>query len=146
MRRGTKSGRPVGLVFAALLVLAAGGCRDDAREGNIQKNLPRPGGGVNAILVRHETWDHIYYEVFMREKDGSDELVFRITSAFEGPPDIQWTSPDTLLIRTKCGDIEDYSNGVMLNGDFNFKEIFIGLEGNRLCKEPAAYVKGASKP
>ena len=76
MRRGTKSGRPVGLVFAALLVLAAGGCRDDAREGNIQKNLPRPGGGVNAIFVRHETWDHIYYEVFMREKDGSDELVF----------------------------------------------------------------------
>ena len=141
------AGRAAGLILGGLMVLAAGGCSDKVENGEIKKTLPRPGGGVTAFLVRHETWNNFYYEVFMRDKDHIDDLVFRSTSTYEGPPDLEWATPDILIIRMRCGAIEDYSNAYPVDGDgYKTKDIFIGLEGNKLCKDPSAYVKGASKP
>jgi hypothetical protein len=42
------------------------------------------------------------------------------------------------MIRMKCGDVGTYTN--------RYQYVFIGLEGNKPCKELSAYVKGAPKP
>lgn len=147
-RKRTRAGRNIFRVVSVLMALAAGGCSDDLKNKDhvIQKTLRRPGGGVSAFLVRHDTWDHVNYEVFVRQDGDPEFRLFLTNSAFEGPPELQWTDPDTLIIRMKCGYIEEYSNAYMLGEKFNFKEVFVGLEGNRLCKEPAAGVKSADKP
>jgi hypothetical protein len=129
------------------MALAAGGCSDELKNKDhvIQKTLLRPGGGVSAFLVKHETWDHIYYEVFMRKDGDTETRMFAATYAYEGPPDLRWAGPGTLMIRMKCGSIEDYSNSFWLGEEFKVKQVFVGLEGNRLCKEPAARAKAADK-
>lgn len=146
-------GRVIGLILAGMAIMlvlvgvvAVTFLGGNKIKGDIKKNLPRPGGGVSALLVQHDTWDHRYHEVFMRRNDGTSYLVFRANNSYEGPPNIVWADSRTLLIQMKCGAVEEYENGFTLGEEFGFKEIFIGLEGNKLCKEPAFYPKMPGKP
>lgn len=132
-------------MFAALLALMAGGCSVKVR-GDIKKTLPRPGGGVVALLATQETWEDYVYRVYMREEDGSLSSIYSADRSYEGTPDIEWTDPNTLVIRMKCGDISDYTNHFEYGHGDRFVKIFIELEGGKPCKDPSAYVKDRNEP
>jgi len=136
MKGRTGFGKAAGLVFAALTMLAVGGCRNRI-EGDVKKTLHSPGGGLTATLVRYESWKNRLYRVYItRDRDpSSDYLVFQISPGLEGPIDIVWQGKDYLLIRANCGDIDTYQN--------TFDYTFIGLEGNRPCQEHPAQIKNS---
>lgn len=130
-----------GVLALAWLVLAVTGC-SDAIKGTVRKQLPRPGGGLTAILTEDYGKD-VYYDVYMKRDDGSAWLVF---STFDNDvrPDIRWANPGALLIQMRCGTIVRYTN------QFDYRtagggSVFIGISGNRLCKhfgEPTPSLDG----
>ena len=139
------AGRIAAWVSATLLALMAGGC-DEKVRGDIKKTLPRPGGGVAALLVKQETWEDFVYRVYMREGDGSVASIYWADRSYAGSPDIEWKDLNTLMIRMKCGDIGEYTNHFEYFLHGQLAKIAIGLEGNQPCKEPSAYHRGSSKP
>lgn len=123
------------MALATLLALAVGGCGDKV-EGEIKKTLPRPGGGVTAILVKYEGWRDYIYRLYMRRGyDNTTWMIFWTERNYGHAPDIAWVSPDALVIRMACGDIGKYSNTFEYESNGDARVAFIGLEGNKRCPE-----------
>lgn len=136
MNGRTGFGRVSGLILATLMTLAVGGCGDDKVEGKVLKSLPRPGGGVTAILVMYDGWEDYIYRLYMhRGYDNTNWIVFWSDRNYGHAPDIQWTSPDSLVIRMQCGDIGRYQNRFEYEVNRVIGVAFIGLEGNKFCPE-----------
>ena len=135
IRRTRQNKLPVLAMVA--LCLAAGGCSDRVK-GVVQQELPQPGGGFTAIFAKdvgHFTTSDVYYDLYLRwPKDGYTERVFSVTD-FDEDPKIRWQTHNALVIHMACGTIRRYQNEFEYNlWNANASPVFLGLEGNRLCK------------
>ncbi|HVW75218.1 MAG TPA: hypothetical protein VHC39_16390 [Rhizomicrobium sp.] len=138
------------LVFVLCLVgcvacLANGGL-DDRIRGKVVQELPQPGGGFTAIFTKDTGgWatNPIYYRLYLRwPETGYTKLVFSVTDN-DADPKVRWESADALVVHMTCGTIMQYQN----MWEFRLKNakgypVFIGLEGNRLCKHFDGHVPG----
>lgn len=146
MQDRTGLGRSIALVVAGMLLVAVplalgsymlfGNWWRAEIRGDVKKTLPRPGGGATALLVRQEAWEDYIDRVYLRADDGYLNSVFRSERDYSGPPDIEWKSPDTLVIRMKCGDIGEYQNNFDYTLNGKLKKGAVALEGNAPCPEP----------
>ena len=141
--------RKIPALAAAFLLGAAGGCMLGAFllikaqgatagiSGTVKRELPSPNGRLTAILTEsagHWTTSNVYYDVYVRvEKNGAIQHVFSVTNADDGAQ-IRWQNPDALVVHISCGDIKLYQNSYWYPLNIGFEPMFVGLEGNRICK------------